>query len=359
LVGIIIGPKIINLIPARIIMLSDFTSNLVLGMIAFSLGANFTLTNIRESGKAVFWISGLEAFGAWITVTIAMLANALIRHTPIHPSFVLGAAAAATAPAATVMVIREYRASGPVTEMLLRVVAIDDAWCLILAAFGIMLANAIASNTFNFIIIVNSFVHVIFSIVLGGAMGAGLYYFSWLVRDNEELMTVAHGFILLLVGLSIKLQLSPLLACMTSGIIIANITNRSSIYFESLRRIDTVLFLGFFILVGANLEISMIPHISIIGILYIIARVAGKFLGVALGSRISRSDPVIGKFLAWGLVPQAGVALGVALSAKALYPAYGMTIFTTITATTVIYELVGPMCTKFGLKKAGEIIPPR
>ncbi len=117
------------------------------------------------------------------------------------------------------------------------------------------------------------------------------------------------------------------------------------------------LFLAFFILVGANLEIGMVPQVGIVGLLYIVSRVIGKFVGVALGARISRVDPRIGKYLAWGLVPQAGVALGVALSAKSLYPAYGAMIFTTITATTVVYELIGPLCTKYGLQKAGEITP--
>lgn len=355
LVGIIIGPRILDLIPDRIIMLSDFISNFVLGIIAFSLGANFTLKNMRSSGKAVFWISALEACCAWLLVTGVILTYTILRHDPIHPSFVLGAAAAATAPAATVMVIREYRARGAVTEMLLRVVAIDDAWCLILSAFGIMLASAMASGTVNINIVLNSIIHVLLSIILGFVFGAGLHYFSKFIRNSEELLAVAHGFILLLVGLSLKLHLSPLLICMISGVVIANIAKSGKVYFESLRKLDTVLFLGFFILVGANLEISLIPQVGLIGLLYIISRVAGKFTGVALGARISRVDPRIGKYLAWGLVPQAGVALGVALTAKTMYPAYGAIIFTTITATTVVYELIGPLCTKYGLNKAGEI----
>ncbi|MGB3480441.1 MAG: cation:proton antiporter [bacterium] len=359
LIGILIGPKLLNLIPVRIILLSDFVSNFVLGIIAFSLGANFTIKSIKTSGSSVIWISLLEASFAWILVTLVMITYAIFRNTAIHPSFVLGAAAAATAPAATVMIIREYRARGAVTEMLLRVVAIDDAWCLILSAFGIMLASALASGSANFTIIINSLAHVFMSLVLGGVLGAGLHYLSRLVRNKEELLTVTHGFILFMVGLSIQLHLSPLLTSMISGVVIANISTRSTPYFESLRKVDIVLFLAFFILVGANLNISLIPNIGIIGLLYIVSRVIGKFAGVAVGARISRVDPRIGKYLAWGLVPQAGVALGVALSAKALYPTYGTMIFTTITATTIVYELVGPLCTKYGLKKAGEITPTK
>ena len=357
LVGILIGPDLLNLIPIRIMMLSDFVSNFVLVIIAFSLGANFTIKSIKASGSPVIWISLLEASFASILVTLVLITYAVLRNTAIPPSFVLGAAAAATAPAATVMIIREYRARGAVTEMLLRVVAIDDAWCLILSAFGIMLASAWASGSANFTIILSSLAHVLLSVVLGGLLGVGLHYFSKFVRNKEELLIITHGFILFIVGLSIQLHLSPLLTSMISGVVIANISNRSTPYFESLRKVDMALFLAFFILVGANLEIGMVPQVGIVGLLYIVSRVIGKFVGVAVGARISRVDPRIGKYLAWGLVPQAGVALGVALSAKALYPAYGTMIFTTITATTVVYELIGPLCTKYGLKKAGEITP--
>ena len=124
------------------------------------------------------------------------------------------------------------------------------------------------------------------------------------------------------------------------------------LFFKTLRNIDTILFLSFFVLVGANLDINLIPKVGLMGFLYIVFRVIGKFIGVRLGVWKSHADTRIGKYLAWGLVPQAGVALGVALSAKTLFPEYGTAIFTTITATTVIYELIGPLCAKYGLQKA-------
>ncbi len=344
-----------NLVPLRIISFSDFISNFVLGVIAFSLGANFTLKDMKAAGKPVIWISVLEASFAWIIVTIVMVIYFLLSGMAIHPSFVLGAAAAATAPAATVMVIREYRARGTVTEMLLRVVAIDDAWCLIFSALAIMFASAVGSGNFNLLVIIRSLIEILASLLFGGILGFGFHYFSRFIRNKEELLIVTTGFILLVVGLSIKLHLSPLLTSMVSGVVIANISKDSTLFFETLRKVDPILFLCFFILVGANLEIGLIPEIGIMGLLYIIFRVIGKFVGVKIGAWKSHADAKIGKYLAWGLVPQAGLALGVALSAKALYPEYGGMIFTTITATTVIYELVGPLCAKHGLQKAGEI----
>jgi Kef-type K+ transport system membrane component KefB len=288
-------------------------------------------------------------------VTVIIALYLLLNHLPIHPAFVLGAAASATAPAATVMIIREYRASGPVTNMLLRVVALDDAWCLIFSALAITIASAISIGIFTAGIIMNAFLEIIAALLLGGILGLALHFIARFVTTKDELLIVTIGFILMSVGLSITFHISPLLTNMVLGLIIANTSKESTLFFETLSRIDPVLFLSFFVFVGANLEISMIPRVGLLGLLYITFRVIGKFIGVKLGSALSHAEENIGKYLAWGLIPQAGVALGVALIAKELYPKYGEMIFTTITATTVIYELIGPLCAKYGLRKAGEI----
>ena len=335
--------------------ISDFIANFVLGIIAFSLGEFFTLKDIKAGGNTVIWISVLEAGFAWLMVTGVLILYFLLRGTSVQPALVLGAAAAATAPAATVMVIREYRASGIVTDTLLRVVAIDDAWCIVLSALAITLVSGLQSNVFNITIVLAAFFEVLASVLFGAVSGIGFHYFSRLIRNSEELLIATTGYILFLVGLSITLHLSPLLTCIAAGLIIANVSKNRALFFGALRSIDVVFFLSFFVLVGVNLEIHLIPQVGIIGVLYVVFRVVGKFIGVGLGAWKSHADKRVGKYLAWGLVPQAGVALGVALSAKALYPRYGEIIFTTITATTVIYELIGPFCAKYGLQKAGEI----
>jgi len=346
---------LLYLIPAKVMDVSDFISNFVLGMIAFALGSNFTVKQLRSAGKPVLWISILEAGFAWILVTLVMILYFVIKHLPIHPALVLGAAAAATAPAATVMVIREYRATGPVTEMLMRVVAIDDAWCLLFSALAIASANALTLGIFNTHVVMEAFFEIFAALILGGILGALLYFVSRFIVTREEVLVATVGFILLAVGLSMRLRLSPLLTNIAFGIFVANIAKNSELFFAALREVDSVLFLAFFVLVGANLELDIVPRIGVMGLLYIIFRVVGKILGVKLGAWISGAGSNIGNYLGWGLVPQAGVALGVALSAKALYPEYGDIIFTTITATTVIYELVGPIFAKYGLQKAGEI----
>ena len=355
LIGILIGPHVCNIIPHIVLGLSGIISHFVLGIIAFSLGESFRIKELRSSGSSVIWISIMEAACAWLIVTGVMIGYQVVSGLPVHPAFIMGAAASATAPAATVMVIREYRAHGPVTNMLLRVVAIDDAWCLILSAIAITFASAISTGSIRVITMLHAMIDLLLSFFLGAVAGIGLGYLSKLIRNREEYVTVTLGFIMLVVGVSLKFNLSPLLTCMVAGICITNVSKNSSLFFETIRGVDTVFFLIFFMLVGANLEIAILPKIGVMGLLYLVFRVVGKFLGVRIGAFIGRAHRTIRSYLAWGLIPQAGVALGVALSAKTMYPKYGGIIFTTITATTVVYELIGPLCVKYGLRKAGEI----
>jgi Kef-type K+ transport system membrane component KefB len=355
LFGIIIGPHLCNIIPATVLGLSGSVSHFVLGIIAFTLGESFGIKDLRAAGSSVLWISIFEAACAWLVVTGIMIGYHVLCGLPVHPAFILGAAASATAPAATVMVIREYRAHGPVTNMLLRVVAIDDAWCLILSAAAITIASALTSGNVNISTFFTIVVELVLSVTFGAAAGIGFHYLSMFIRNREEFVTVTIGYIMLLVGISLAFHLSPLLTCMIAGVCIANVSKNSSLFFETIRGVDTPFFLIFFMLVGANLEIGILPKIGIMGALYLVFRVVGKFIGVGIGSAISHADATVRKYLAWGLIPQAGVALGVALTAKTMYPKFGGMIFTTITATTVIYELIGPLCVRFGLRRAGEI----
>lgn len=355
IIGVLIGPRMLNLIPSTITGFSSQISYFVLGVIAFSLGEHFTFRELKAAGRSVLWVSILEASGAWLIVTLTIMIYCSVSHIPLHPALVMGAAAAATAPAATVMVIREYRARGIVTEMLLRVIAIDDAWCLIFSALAITAAGALQAGVFNGALILTALWEIIAALLCGAALGFGLHYSSRFARTQEDVYVLLLGCILTIVGLSLLFALSPLLAAMAAGVVIANVSRKGSLYFDLLRHIDAVLFLCFFVLVGANLEINVIPHVGILGILYLGFRVIGKITGVKLGALISGCDRRIGRYLWWGLIPQAGVALGVALSAKTLYPRYGEMIFTTIAATTVVYELIGPLCVRYGLKKAGEI----
>jgi Kef-type K+ transport system membrane component KefB len=357
LVGILIGPHIFNLVTEEIFAGADFFTNLVLGIIAFSLGENFRFDKIKEGMKQVIWISIIAALGAWILVAAALIIYFIIIKLPLYPALVLGAAASATAPAATVMVIREYRSSGYLTELLLKVVAIDDAWCLIFAAMAIAFGNAMRAEVFDIAIIFAGLGEIFGAIIVGALLGYITSFFSRFVTTRDELIILILGFILLNVGISIAFKLSVLLSSMTMGLIVINHARENYKFFEELRSVDTPLYLVFFILSGAHLDFGILYNMGIVGILYVLFRITGKVYGAKIGAKISNAPKSAGDWLGLALTPQAGVALGIGLVAKSTFPDYGNFIFTIIAATTVIFELFGPLLTKYSLQKAGEIAP--
>ncbi len=356
IVGIVIGPHILNLVTPEIFTASNFFSNLVLGVIAFSLGENFLLNKIRQGMKQVMWISIVAALGTWILVSITLIVYFVYIRLPIYPALVLGAAASATAPAATVLVIREYRASGILTELLLKVVAIDDAWCLIFAALAIAFANAMRVVTFDMAIIFAGIGEIFGALVLGALLGYLTSFMNRLVRTGEELLILVLGLILLNVGLSVTLRISVLLSSMTMGLVVINLARENYKFFEVLRSVDAPLYLIFFILSGAHLDFGILYKMGIAGILYVVFRVIGKIYGAKVGAKISKAPKTAENWMGLALTPQAGVALGIGLVAKATFPYYGNYIFTIIAATTVVFELVGPLLTKYSLIKAGEVV---
>jgi len=355
LLGILIGPSILNLTSQELINSSGFISNIVLGFIAFGLGQSFTREFFRSIGRPVLWISILEAIGPWVLVTLSFF---FILKQPFYVALLFGAIASATAPAATVMVVREYKAKGRFTDILLGVVAIDDAWCLIIFAVSLAISKALAfhtSNTFIFRVVFSSMIEIIGALLLGGAIAFFVTLFSKFVRTQTELLIYTLGFVLLTTGLAIKLGLSVLLANMFLGTVLININKSNFEFFDVLKLIDSPLYLLFFVLAGINLEIGLLKGIGVLGIVYILFRIIGKVTGSIWGGYIVKVEERIRRYLGLGLLPQAGVALGCALIAKSNFPKVGSMIFTTIVATTVIYELVGPLCTKYALQKAGEI----
>jgi Kef-type K+ transport system membrane component KefB len=357
LLGIFIGPSLLKLVPEGILGASGLISNIVLGIIAFGIGQNFSRYHLRRIGKTVVWISVLEACGAWILVTLIFY---LILRQPFYLSLLFGAIASATAPAATVMVMREYRAKGNFTDTLLGVVAIDDAWCLIIFAISLAISQAIYAHNLAAFFLAKVFFSSLLSIfgafILGAFLAIVLSVFYRFVRTPTELLILTLGIVFLNIGIAIWLNLSVLLANMFLGAALVNLNRYSFKFFDSLKIIDSPLFLLFFVLAGASLEINILGKLSIIGLSYLVFRVAGKILGASLGAKISNAATSVRKYLGFGLIPQAGVALGCALVAKSDFPQVGNMIFTTIVATTVIYELIGPLCTKYALRKAGDII---
>ncbi len=363
LLGILIGPEVFNLVSKQIFQASNLISNIVLSIIAFGLGQNFSKKNLSKIGKSIFYISILEACGAFLCVTFVFF---FLLKKPLSLALIFGGISSATAPAATVMIIKEYKAKGTLTNTLLGVVAIDDAWCLIIFSVSLAIAQALTSPLLKFSGLLSESFYLakisLYSLLrIGGsfALGAGVAlifsYFSRYIKRGTNLLIYTLGFIFLNAGIASYFHFSVLLTNMFFGAVLVNINKESFKFFNSLKTVDFLFYLFFFVLAGANLEIELLGKLGLAGLAYLGFRVVGKLSGASLGGYLSKAPASVRKYLGFGLVPQAGVALGVALIAKAEFPQIGGMIFTTIVATTVVYEIIGPFCTRFALTKAKEI----
>jgi Kef-type K+ transport system membrane component KefB len=353
IIGLITGPYCLNLIPLEVIESFSIIPEIALGFIAFSIGAEFKLSYLKKVGKTPIIIAITEAFGAVLFVDIILIATG----NEVAFSIVLGAIAAATAPAATLMVVRQYKAKGPVTDTLLPVVAIDDAVALMAFGLSVAIAKTIDSKEAVSLsaTILEPVIEIIGALIFGAILGVIIKYLTGWFTGRGNRLSVTFAMVLLCIGISNMVGFSALLACMAMSAVYVNISNVSNIVFEQTDRVTPPIFMLFFFISGAELDISILPTVGFIGALYIIFRMIGKVLGAALGAKISKADSVVKKYLGYTLIPQAGVAIGLASVAMTVVPEYGNQIKTITLCGTVIYELIGPVITKIALKKAGEI----
>lgn len=351
--GIVLGPYILNFTPHNIIKSSGIISHIALSLIAFSIGQNFSRATFRQVGNQVLWISILEAVGAWL-ITIAAL---IYFKVPGYMALVFGAIAAASAPAAIIMVVREYKARGRFVDILMGVVALDDAWGLIIFSISLAIAKAMYTHLATSLVKValGALLEIGRSFLLGGFFGLALSRVGKILRNQTDLLILTVGTIFVVTGLALHYHASVLLSSMFLAAVLVNLNNESFKFFDVLATIDWPIYLVFFVLAGASLEVDLLAKIGLIGVVYLIFRIVGKFLGTYLGAAIAKSDNEIKKYLTFALFPQAGVALGMALIAKEQFPEVGGIIFTTVAATTVVYEILGPFFIKFALQKTSQI----
>ena len=344
----------------------DIISQVALGFIAFTIGNEFRLEQLKHMGKQAITVGIAQAVFTTLLVDAALVALHFINPTLISVSsaITLGAIAAATAPAATLMVVRQYKADGPMTKLLLMVVAIDDAVGLVLfsASFGV--ASALESGTISIVtVLVEPLIEIVLSLALGSLAGWVLFRVEKYFFSRSKRLSISIGFVLLTVGLSmaevevggIRCGFSLLLVCMMTGTIFCNICDFSE---ELMGRVDSwtaPLFVLFFVLSGAELNLQVLsnPLVLLIGAVYIIFRSIGKYLGAYGSCAATGCSESIKKHLGITLLPQAGVALGMALTAQQL--ADGTVVRSVVLFSVLVYELVGPALTKRSLIAAGEI----
>ena len=343
-------------------------TNTALGFIAFTIGNEFRLRQLRATGAKAITIGILQAVLTALLVDAVLIALHFCfpQIISIPCAIVLGAIASATAPAATLMVVRQYKADGPLTRLLMLVVALDDAVGLVLFSVSFGIATALSQGQVSVLaVVVEPLVEIILSLALGSLMGWLLNWVEQFFHSRSKRMTISVAFVMLTVGLSsLKFEIaglhcgfSLLLVCMMTGTIFCNICSTSE---ELMNRVDgwtMPLNILFFVISGAELDLAVViqPMTILVGAIYILARSAGKYYGAGLSCRLTKQSRSICDNLGITLLPQAGVALGMALTAASL--PNGAMVRNVVLFAVLVYELVGPALTKRALTTAGEIRP--
>ncbi len=347
----------------------SLVAEVALAFIAFSIGNEFRVDDLKKTGRQAVVIGIFQALVATFLVDAALIGLHYLMpdKITIAQALTLGAIATATAPAATLMVVRQYKAKGSLTNLLLPIVALDDAVGLVVFAVFFGIAKTLVSGTVDLIsILVNPLVEIAVSLALGAALGWVLTQLEKLFNSNTNRLNMSIAFVFLTAALSmmefhigpVSVHFSSLLVCMMLGTVFCNICPLSHDLMEKTDKWTSPLFALFFVISGAELELSVFTDIAIIGIglMYILFRSLGKYFGAKWSAVWTKCSPEICKYLGITLLPQAGVALGMCMTAKQLGP-QGDLIRNIVLFAVLIYELFGPMCTKWALSKAGDIQP--
>ncbi|MCF7870222.1 MAG: cation:proton antiporter [Candidatus Omnitrophica bacterium] len=358
--GIILGPSVLKVFSLDLLDNLRGFSDLALAIVAFIIGSQMRLTILKKMGRGLITIILSESFLAFFIVGIGVY----LISQQIYLALIFAAIAPASAPAGTAVVLQEHRAKGPLTNTLYAVVGLDDGLAIIIYAFASALAKTfLEGGAISILEIVKGpLIEIFGSIILGIMIGVIFGYFVRKLRSKEDILVVSLGSILIAAGIAKYFQLSLILTNLSIGMVFANVfllANRR--VYRALESITTPVYIIFFLIAGAHLQLKLLPAMGLLGIVYIITRIMGLMGGAFLGASLAKQPPVIKKYLGFGILSQAGVAIGLALMATSEFSSMGpagqdlaITVVNTIAATTIIFEIIGPIATKFAIVKAGE-----
>lgn len=352
--GLILGPSFINLVSSQDLGSLGFITDIALAAIAFSIGSEFLLSDMKKVGKRTLLLTVTEVIGAFLVVFIAMF---LIFRQPFEFSLVIASMSAATAPAGIVMVIRELRADGPLVKTILPVVALDDA--LGIMVFGVALSLAKMTSGIEeftvFKIISAPLIEIFGSLLLGFLLGVVLTYLAKKAKGRDELLKISLAFILAAVGASNFFNLSPLLTSMMMGGTLVNLKQNSKRVFGTINEFTPPINLLFFTLAGMSLDLRVLASVSFLGIGYILARAIGKIIGAGVGARALGESITMQKYLGLSLLTQGGISIGLSSIVASELPQFSESIITVILFSVLVFEILGPILAKIAITRAGEV----
>lgn len=351
--GLFLGPSFLSLITEADKPMINFINELALSAIAFNIGGEFILKQIKKLGKEIFLITIFE-------VLVVVLLVFSIMYWGLNQSFVfsimVASMSAATAPAGTMMVIRQYRAKGPVTNTILPVAALDDALGIMVFGLAMSLARISLGELTGSpaMLALAPFLEIVFSLLIGAVLGVILTYLAKFVKSSEEMTSFILVFILMSSGISYLTGMSSLLSSMMMGAVFINLSNSPMKIFGNINQFMPPFNLLFFALAGSGLDLSILGSIGILGLAYVFARMFGKVIGATIGAYLAKSQPVVKKYLGWALLPQGGISIGLSMIVVDQLPAFSDGIVTLILFSVLVFEITGPILAKIAITKAGE-----
>jgi len=351
IMGFLASPSVLNLISEEASQWFPLAARLALSIVGFQLGERFLGKKLKETGTTVLSVSLAEVVGAAVTVFTVLL----LCGFSMPMALLLASVAPASAPAATLDVIREAKSKGPLTDTVLGVVAIDDAWGVILFSMLFVVAQMTTGQGASATILLHGVWEVVGGILLGMLLGLPMSWLTGRVRPGELTLLETLGFVFLCSGLAIHLELSHILACMAMGAMVSNLAKHHERPFHTIEGIEQPFLIVFFLLAGFDFDINQLWTVGLVGLAYVLARSLGLIGGGFVGGAVAKARRKVRTHTGWCLLPQAGVALGLALIVSERYPQIGPQVLSIIVATTIIFEIVGPLITRFALHHAGEI----
>jgi len=352
--GLLLGPSFFNFVSPADVQSYTLINELALAAIAFGIGNEFVIKEMMKIGKSIFIITLLEAIGAVLLVFCVMF---FIFKQPFAFSIVIAAMSAATAPAATLLVMKQYNAQGPLTRTILPIVALDDVFGIVIFGVALSLAKIVTYKQQMSVIsmIIGPLIEIFGSAILGFILGLLLSWLAKKTSGRDELQAITLAAIGLATGVSLLLDFSPLLTCIVMGTVLVNVQHNSKRVFDSVNSFATPIYILFFTIAGASLDLSILKTVGIMGLAYVLARGGGKMFGAWLGATVVKAEPTVRKYLGLGLLPQGGISIGLMVLVRQQLPDYAVAINKIIMYTILIYEVSGHIFAKIEIKKADEI----
>jgi Kef-type K+ transport system membrane component KefB len=348
--GVIIGKDVLDIVPRVFTDRFGIIADMALLMVGFLLGGKLTVDSLRQSAGKVLWIS----ISAALLTTMIVSAGLVLAGVSMEIAVLLGCIASATAPAAVLDVVMEAGEESPFSRLLLSIVALDDIWALLLFSIGMALVMSLNGSGGDLSAVSMATREVGGAVILGLLVGLPAAYLTGRIRQGKPVLTEALGVVFVCGGLAMWLDVSYLLASIVTGVVIANLARHHEYPFHAIEDIEWQFMVVFFVLAGASLELDALGDIGLIGVIYILCRAAGKVVGARTGSLFSGADRVTGNWMGAALLPQAGVAIGMALVASNRFPEYHQLLLSVVVSSTVFFEIIGPVFTRLAIRRANQ-----